>query len=119
MKRTAKRTTKKEEPVEAPASFAAIAAAFSEDRKVTREKGWGSANLVLKWNKKIFAMLVGGDLVAKLPRTRVDELVRRREGRRFDPRGDGRLMKEWVVVADGRAPWVDLAREAYRFVKEG
>src|SRR5437870_2372946 len=93
MKKTARKTTKKQEPVEVAARFAAIAAVFSEDRKVTREKGWGSGNLVLKWNKKIFAMLVSGNLVAKLPRTRVDELVRRRSGHRFDPRGDGRLMK--------------------------
>ncbi len=24
--------------------------------------------------------------------------------------GDGRLMKEWVVVGVGGAPWVDLAK---------
>ena len=34
----------------------------------------------------------------------------------FDP-GHGRLMKEWVAVDRGGASWVDLAREAYRFVK--
>ncbi len=28
-------------------------------------------------------------------------------------------MKEWVVVGAGRAPWVELAKEAYQFVKRG
>jgi len=119
MKKTTRKTTKKQETVEVPARFAAIAAAFSEDRKVTREKGWGSGNVVLKLRGKIFAMLVKGKLVAKLPKTRVDELVESGAGDHFDPRGDGRLMKEWVVVGVGGAPWVDLAREAYRFVKDG
>jgi hypothetical protein len=36
----------------------------------------------------------------------------------FDP-GHGRLMKAWIVIPHGRAPWVDLAREAYLFVKTG
>ncbi len=40
------------------------------------------------------------------------------QGERFDP-GHGRVMKEWIAVAPGKAPRVDLAREAYRFVKEG
>ena len=38
-----------------PARFAAIAAAFSKDGKVTREKGWGSGNVVLKLREKTFA----------------------------------------------------------------
>ena len=37
-------------------------------------------------------------------------------GEHFDP-GHGRLMKEWVAVGSGKAPWVTLAKEAYRFVK--
>jgi hypothetical protein len=56
--------------------------------------------------------------VAKLPRERVDELVSGGIGERFDP-GHGRLMKEWVGVGVGRAPWVALAKEAYQFVKRG
>jgi len=55
MKKTARKTTRKLESDEAPARFAAIAAAFSKDRKVTREKGVGSGNLVLKLREKTFA----------------------------------------------------------------
>jgi hypothetical protein len=38
---------------------------------------------------------------------------------RFDPRGDGRAMKEWIAIADPKAAWLALAREAYRFVRTG
>jgi hypothetical protein len=55
MKKTARKTTRKLESDEVPARFAAIAAAFSKDRKVTREKGWGSGNVVLKLREKTLA----------------------------------------------------------------
>jgi hypothetical protein len=77
-----------------------------------------SSDNVLVVKGKIFAMLVKGRLVAKLPKARVDELVSGGIGEHFDP-GHGRLMKEWVVVGAGRAPWTELAKEAYRFVKAG
>jgi hypothetical protein len=55
-------------------------------------KGFGSS--ALKVQGKIFAMLVRGRLVVKLPRQRVDALVASGGGERYDPRRDGRLMKE-------------------------
>jgi len=104
------------EPVEVPPSFAPVVAAFSEDRRVRCEKGWGSSNVVLKVNGKIFVMLGKSQLIAKLLRARVDELVSKGEAR-FDPRGDGRLMNEWVVVGVGREDGIGLAREAHDFVR--
>jgi hypothetical protein len=74
--------------------------------------------LGLKVNGKLFAMPVRGTLVLKLPRTQVDQLVATGEGERVDP-GHGRLMKEWVVLDARRADRVDLARIAYRFVRDG
>ena len=112
-----KKKTEKLESVEIPSSFAPIVAAFSKDRQVRCEKGWGAGNVVLKVKGKIFAMLVKGKLVAKLPKAKVDELVSQRAGQRFDPRGDGRVMKEWVVVRIGKEDWIALAREAHDFVK--
>lgn len=56
--------------------------------------------------------------ITKLPKERVDELLRAGKGARFDP-GHGRLMKEWIVVWAGKADWVALAKEAYEFVKRG
>jgi hypothetical protein len=40
---------------------------------------------------------VKDELVVKLPRERVDELVESGKGKRFDP-GSGRLMKEWASL---------------------
>jgi hypothetical protein len=105
--------------VEVPASFAPVAAAFSADRRVSLEKGWGAGNVVLKVKGKIFAMTMKDDLVAKLPAARVDALVRAGRGAFFDPRRDGRLMREWIVVPPGGESWIGLAREALDFVRAG
>jgi len=77
-----------------------------------------SSDNVLSVDGKIFAMLVKRKFVAKIPKDRVDDLVSRGIGERFDP-GHGRPMKEWVAVGDGRVNWIELAREAYRFVQRG
>jgi hypothetical protein len=62
-------------------------------------------------------MFSTGRLVVKLPWQRVDALIAAGEGERFDPRHDGRLMKEWLVVAlSSGKEWLPLAREALEFV---
>ena len=48
-----------------------------------------SSSNVLSVNGKIFAMLVRGKLVVKLPKQRVDGLVAGRAGTYFDPGMDG------------------------------
>jgi TfoX/Sxy family transcriptional regulator of competence genes len=71
----------------------------------------------LRVHGKTFAMLVKGRLVVKLPGARVDELVAAGAGDRFDP-GHGRLMREWVSLAeatDARTCRMLMA-EALRFV---
>lgn len=73
----------------------------------------------LRVGGKIFAMLGrDDDLVVKLPKSRMDLLIDAGIGARFDPRRDGRLMKEWVSipVRHGRM-WSRLAEEALRFVR--
>jgi hypothetical protein len=117
MARAARATRKPRARVAVPPGFRAVLAAFANNRRVTRERMFSSDN-VLTTRGKIFAMLVRGKLVTKLPKERVDELVTRGIGTRFDP-GHGRLMKEWVVVAPGRARWVALAQEAYQLVRQG
>ncbi len=79
-------------------------------------RGYG-AN-ALKIDNRIFAMLASDDsFVVKLPRARVDALVAGGHGERFDPRRNGRLMKEWLVVGTGReAWWLALAKEAMEFM---
>ena len=79
------------------------------------QQAFGSTSL--KTEGKIFAMLVKDRLVVKLDRRRVDALVAGGQGERFDP-GHGRVMKEWLSVADAASDeaWLELATEAERFV---
>jgi TfoX/Sxy family transcriptional regulator of competence genes len=72
----------------------------------------------LKVNGKIFAMVVRGALVVKLPKERVDALVGSGEAERFDP-GRGKPMKEWASLRGSEEAWLDLAREARQFVAGG
>ncbi len=79
------------------------------------KKGFGSSGL--KIHNKIFAMLVKDKLVVKLPKLRVDGLIASGYGERFDPRHDGRLMKEWIALEPTfQEEWLPLAKEAMEFV---
>jgi TfoX/Sxy family transcriptional regulator of competence genes len=90
-------------------SFEAVLQQFEGEPGV--EQGTGFRSPGLRVNGKIFAMLVDGELVVKLPRERCEELVAA-GGRPF--RSGGREMREWVVVQGG--DWVALAEEAHAFV---
>jgi hypothetical protein len=105
---------------DADALFATLVRRFEADPAVTPPSTTGKAGKfgsdALKVDGKIFAMLTKGELVLKLPRKRVDELIASGTGTRFDP-GRGRVMKEWVTVAPGEsAKWPELADEALSFV---
>jgi hypothetical protein len=94
--------------------YEAVALAVEHDPPSERDRGFGAG--ALKVNRKIFAMLVDENLVVKLPRRRVEELVEAGDGAPFDP-GHGRVMREWVTVPPGEAAhWIALAEEARAFV---
>lgn len=76
------------------------------------------ASMGLKVGGKIFAMVVRGKLVVKLPKSRVDELVAGKAGTHFEP-GPGRVMKEWIAISSTKLDPVSLAREAFAFVRQG
>jgi len=103
-------------PAAVDPKFAPVVAAFAKDREVTYGgKGFGSTGL--KVNGKLFAMISSkGKFVAKLPKDRVEELVRDGKGEYFDP-GHGRLMKEWIALDGGAKSWLDLAIQARWFVR--
>lgn len=87
----------------------------SHSAKVGEGKGFGSTGQ-LKVGGKIFAMLVKGKLVVKLPRARVDALVESGEGGRFDA-GKGKPMAEWFALSPTSSKrWRALAQEAMAFV---
>lgn len=117
VKRSPKLSAARARPVEIDPLFAPVAAAFADDREVGLGRIFSSSS-VLNVKGKIFAMLVKGKFVVKLPKERVDKLVASGAGEYFDP-GHGRLMKEWVAVANARPRWVELAREAHAFVGGG
>ena len=79
--------------------------------------GSGFGRSALRWEKKIFAMLVRGRLVVKLPAARVDALVAEGDGVRFDA-NKGTPMKEWFSLApESGLAWVPLAREALDYAR--
>jgi hypothetical protein len=102
------------------ARFAAVVAALVNAEGVAppepgQSNKFGSSGL--KVHGKIFAMLVRDRLVVKLPRRRIDALISAEHGERFDPRHDGRLMQEWLVLAPSSdLDWLTLATEAMQFV---
>ena len=81
--------------------------------------GSGFGRSALRWEKKIFAMLVRGRLVVKLPASRIDALIADGDGVRFDA-NKGTPMKEWFSL-DPESPlaWGPLAREALDFAQAG
>ena len=84
--------------------------------RVTEGKGFGSSGQ-LKVGGKIFAMLVRGSLVVKLPASRVAELVRAGDGVYFDA-GKDKPMREWFVLSPTSSRrWLSLAEEALSFVE--
>ncbi len=96
--------------------FESVAEGLLGERGVTPAKMFGSHGL--KINGKVFSMLVKDTLVVKLPRKRVDALVKSSKGDYFDP-GHGRIMTEWIAVNLKSKPiWKKLAREAMMYVDE-
>jgi len=81
--------------------------------------GAGFGRSALRFQNKIFAMLVRGRLVLKLPAARVDALVASGDGIRFDA-NKGTPMKEWLSLdPESGLPWLPLAREALEHARAG
>lgn len=98
--------------------FALVVDVLGGEPGVTRpdpsSRRFGSS--ALKVDGSIFAMLVRGHLVVKLPRERVSQLIQDGRGSSFDA-GKGRPMKEWLTVEVlDTDTWLTLAREALGFV---
>jgi hypothetical protein len=100
----------------AEGTFATIADRLLREPGVDEGTGFGS-NPGLRVGGKIFAMLVHGELVLKLPASRCEVLVFADAAVPFE-RGQGRPLREWVVVsADVEGDWLALARESLEFVR--
>lgn len=100
---------------DAEAAFEAVAKRFADDGDVQAGTGFGSVR-GLRVRGKIFAMLMDGALVVKLPAQRCAAIVEGGGGR---PLAVGRrTMREWVVL-EGVEPaaWPELADAAYAYVR--
>lgn len=92
-----------------------IAQAELATRGVKGGTGFGRSE-GLRISNKIYAMLVHGELVVRVPKPRVDELVDAGIGRRFEP-SPGRVMKEWLSLPPAAyRRWKPLVAEARTFV---
>jgi hypothetical protein len=77
--------------------------------------GAGFGRSALKFRNRIFAMLVRGRLVVKLPAGRVTELAEAGAGEHFDA-NKGVPMREWLSLdPESDLDWLVLAREALAF----
>ena len=96
-------------------AFAAIAEDLLHESDVEAGTGFGKMP-GLRVGGKIFAMLVAGELVVKLPAER-SRALRETGGARSFKIGE-RQMREWVSI-EHRGPhdWAALVREALSFVR--
>jgi TfoX/Sxy family transcriptional regulator of competence genes len=104
--------------VDVESRFADLVTAFADEPGVTPPDPTGGRRFgadALKVDGAIFAMVVQGALVLKLPRDRVAALVAEGVCGPFDS-GKGRPMREWATVADPARDRA-LGREALEFVR--
>jgi hypothetical protein len=91
---------------------------LGEDGVTPPPGGSGFGRGALRYRRKIFVMFVRGELVLKLPRAQVDELVAAGHGVRFDA-NKGTPMKEWFSLGpESTLAWPPLARDALRFARD-
>ena len=104
--------------MDADARFDDLVARFLQQPGVTPPSpGRGFGSSALRVDGRIFAMLVRGRLVVKLPASRVDELVAAGDGERFDA-NKGTPMREWLALDPASSvEWEPLASEALSFVR--
>lgn len=94
--------------------FEAVISPLLGEPRITKSRMFGSAGV--KVGGKVFAILVKGKLVVKLPKERVDALVGSGGAEHFDP-GHGRPSREWVALKPStQDEWRRLAIEARSFV---
>lgn len=108
------RMAKKKQDKNASTPFEPIGKIFLKQSGVAEKKMFGTTALTNKG--KVFAFPWKGNLVVKLPKEQVAEIVASKKGKYFDP-GHGRTSKEWVeVYTTAQKQWLDIARAAKEYV---
>ncbi len=101
-------------PTDAAESWLRIEESELRVAGVTAGTGFGKA-VGLRISGKIFAFPKDGELILKLPRGRVAELIESGAGRPWGP--GTKIIKEWVAVSGAASEdWAPLVGEARTFV---
>lgn len=87
------------------------------DREVSEAKMMGMPTL--KVGSSMFGGVFDDELVVKVGRERVQELVAEGRAQPFDPSGRGRPMKDWAQVHEPADDWLALAEEAKALALRG
>ena len=95
-------------------SYREIVEELKADPEVSEALMMGNPSI--KRGTKMFGGLRGDELLVKVGRERVQELIAAGRAREFDPSGAGRPMKDWALVAEPADDWLALADEARAFV---
>jgi TfoX/Sxy family transcriptional regulator of competence genes len=98
-------------------AYEAVVAELCADPAVVVTQMMGMPTL--KADGKMFCGEWEGELVVKIGRDRVGELIAAGRAAPFDPSGRGRPMKDWALVAEPADDWLALAEEAREGVRAG
>ncbi len=100
--------------------YGEVVQALLSDPRVMEANMFGMP--ALKVGGKAFAGLWKKQLVVKIDASHVQELLKTKAGKQFDPSGMGRPMKEWIAVkeseSNAKKKWLMLAEEAKAFVDQ-
>ncbi len=103
--------------MDASEPYEQVVAELCADPAVQRTQMMGMPSV--KLDGKLFCGCWEGDLVVKVGRERVGELVAAGRAAPFDPSGRGRAMKDWALVGEPAGDWLALAEEARDGVRAG
>ena len=98
--------------------YGAVIQSLLSDPRVTEAQMFGMP--CAKIGGKAFVGLFKKNLVVKIGAPRVEELLKAKAGRKFDPSGLERPMKEWIMIPESAAAkkWLTFATAAKVFVEQ-
>jgi hypothetical protein len=102
--------------VEQPDPYRAVVHELLADPTVSEGQMMGMP--ALKVGSEIFGGEFDGDLVLKLGRDRVAELVEAERASEFDPSGQGQAMTDWARLPAPYEDWLELAEDAKAFARD-
>jgi hypothetical protein len=100
-----------------PRAYREVVEALLTDPAVSEAQMMGMP--AVKLGSKMFGGFFDGNLVVRIGRERVEDLISSGRALPFDPSGRDRPMKDWAQVPEPNAEWLALATEAKAFASRG